>query len=108
MIIAASSFVATRLIKRRKSLIWWDYTFPYAGIITWFLLLISGAGETASLSNFVIEIFWIALFSIIVQWMVVGLSFMSKPISSILGRILTSLPIVASIIIRLTVETLPE
>ena len=108
MIIAASSFFARRLLKNRKGLIWWDYSFPYAGIIIWFLLLIGGAGETASLSNFVIEIFWIALVSIVVQWMLVGLSFMSKPVSSIPGRILTSLPIITAIIIRFTIETLPE
>jgi hypothetical protein len=108
MIIAASSFFAVHLIKRRKSLTWWDYSFPYAGIIVWFLLLIGGAGKTASLSNFVIEVFWIALVSIIMQWLVVGVSFTSHPASSILGRILTSLPIITSIIIRLTVETIPE
>jgi hypothetical protein len=108
MIIAASSFFATQLMKRRKSLTWWDYSFPYTGIIVWFFLLIGGIGKTASLSNFVIEVFWITIVSIIVPWMVVVVSFMSKPTSSILGRILTSFPIITSIIIRLTVETLPE
>lgn len=108
MIIAASSFFAVQPIKRRKRVTWWDYSFPYAGIIVWFLLLIGGAGKTASLSNFVIEVFWIALVSIIIQWLVVGVYCMSKPASFILGRILTSFPIITAIIIRLTVETLPE
>ena len=108
MIIAASSFFAAQVLKRRKSLTWWDHAFPFAGILVWFLLLIGGAGKTASLSNFVIEVFWIALVSIIIHWLVVGVSFVSQPASFMLGRILTSFPIITAIILRLTVETLPE
>ena len=106
--IGISSFFATQLIKRRKVLIWWDYFFPYTGTIAWFLLTIFNVGKTASLSNFVIENFWITMISIIVPWIVFAVSFIPKVTASIFPRILTYLPMTFSIIIRLTIDTLPE
>lgn len=106
--IGISSFFATQLIKRRKALIWWDYFFPYTGIIAWFFLLMFNVGKTASLSNFVIENFWITMVSIIIPWMVFGVSFIPKVTASIFARILTFLPMTFSIIIRLTIDTIPE
>lgn len=106
--IAISSFFAMHLLKRRRALIWWDYFFPYTGIIVWFFLVMFNVGKTATLSNFVIENFWITMISIIIPWMLFGISFIPKATAPIFPRIVTFLPMTFSIIIRLTIDTLSE
>jgi hypothetical protein len=93
-------------LRKRKNMTLWDYIYPFTGIVAWFL--ISGTGSTVSLSNLVVELFWIAVISAAVPWACWILSgFDGKPLKA-WSLLLTFLPIIAAVVIRLTVPTLPE
>jgi threonine/homoserine efflux transporter RhtA len=95
-------------LRKRQSTTWWDYVYPFTGIIAWFPLGMSNVGSTVSLSNFVVEMFWIAVLSVVIPW---GRWFISKSERKqikALSLALTFLPIVAAVVIRLTMPTLPE
>jgi hypothetical protein len=105
LVIAASSFPATKFIKKHKKLIIWDYIYPYTGVPLWVLLTMLNIGKTASLSNFVIENFWITIVSIITPWVILILY---KNKKQLVAQFLTVLPIIFTITLRLLIETLPE
>ena len=48
-------------VKLSRSLVtvhWWDYALPATGLPVWILLTAADIGQTASLSNMVVEGFW--------------------------------------------------
>lgn len=108
LIIAGTSLPATRLTKKYKTLSKWDYTYPYTGIPLWFALTMFGIGKTASLSNFVVENFWITVVSISTPWIFFFLYKIKNKSTDMIANILTVLPIVFTITLRLFIESLPE
>ena len=86
----------------------WDYLYPFMGIIGWFVLSMLPLGSTASLTNFVVEIFWISLTSAGVpwlRWILVRYGGRSLRAWSVA---LTVVPILVAVGLRLTMPTLPE
>ena len=65
-------------------------------------------GKTASLSNFVVENFWIVVVSIGTLWIIFFLYKIENKITDLVARILTVLPVVFTIMLRLLIESLPE
>ena len=57
LLIAAVAIYPMVALRKHQRTTWWDYVYPFAGVAAWFPL--SGVGSTVSLSNFVVEVFWI-------------------------------------------------
>ena len=109
LIIAGASLPAIKSIKRYKTLNQWDYIYPYTGMSLWFALTtIIKIGQTASLSNFVIENFWITVISIITPWLIFLLYKTKNKSAEFIAKGLTLLPIVFTIALRLLIKSLPE
>src|SRR4030067_3191413 len=109
LVIAGASLPATRSIKKLKTLNQWDYIYPYTGIPLWFALTtIIKIGQTASLSNFVIENFWITVISIVTPWLIFLLYKAKNKSAEFIAKGLTLLPIVFTIVLRLLIKSLPE
>ena len=108
LIIAAVAVLPMVKLYKGQRTMWWDYAYPFSGVATWFPLGMSNIGSTVSLSNFVVEVFWIAVISVAVPWIRWLLSrFVGDKIKT-WSFVLTFSPIVAAIAIRLTMPTLPE
>jgi len=108
LLIAGIASVPTLALRKRHCTTWWDYIYPFTGVIGWFALDVSGMGSTVSLSNFAVETFWIAVLSVAIPWIRWPLSKTdTRPIRA-LSAALTLLPIVAAAAIRLTTPSLPE
>jgi len=74
--------------------------------MAWFL--ISGVGSTVSLTNFVVEVFWNAVLSALSPWLRwILLKIDTKPVKTF-SLFLTFLPILAALLMRLTMPALPE
>jgi len=106
LLIAAVAFYPTVALRKYQPITWWDYVYPLTGVIAWFPL--TGVGATVSLSNFVVEMFWIAVLSALLPWGRWLLSRIKKNQTQTLSFLLTFLPILAAIVMRLTMPTLPE
>jgi hypothetical protein len=86
----------------------WDYLHPFMGIIEWYFLGMFSVGSTASLSNFVVELFWISVIAIVIPWWRWVLALRRSRQLKILSTGLTVLPIIAAVLLRLMMPTLPE
>jgi len=106
LVIAAVAIYPTVALRKHQRTTWWDYVYPFTGVAAWFLLL--GVGSTATLSNFVVEVFCVAVLSALLPWVRWLLSGTGKGQIITLSFLLTFLPILAAVIMRLTMPTLPE
>ena len=106
ILIAGVAICPTLAMRKRQRSTWWDYVYPFTGVAGWFLL--SGVGSTVSLSNFVVEVFWIAVLSVLIPWLRWMLSRVEAQQIKTLSLLLTFLPILAAVLMRLTMPTLPE
>lgn len=106
LLIAVVAIYPTIVLKKRQRTALWDYVYPLTGVAAWFVL--SGVGSTASISNFVVEVFCIFILSALLPWVRLLLSRVEKDQIETLSFLLTFLPIVASVTVRLTMPTLPE
>ena len=106
LLIAGFAAFPTMTLRKHQRITWWDYVYPFAGVVAW--LCLSGVGSTVSLSNMVVEIFWIAVLSIVIPWVRWGLSKIEIKRVKALSFFLTLMPILAATVIRLTMPTLPE
>jgi len=108
LLIAAAAAFPTAMMRKGQQTNWWDYTYPFLGVVAWFALAMTGAGTTVSLSNFVAEVFWIAVVSVAIPWIRWFLSRYQNDQIRMWSLALTFLPIIVAVLIRLTMPTLPE
>jgi len=106
LLIAGLAAFPVLAFRKQKDMTLWDYIYPFTGVVTWFA--ISGIGSTVSLSNFVVEVFWVAAISVAMPWVRWISSRFEWRQFKAWSLLLTFLPIVAAVIIRLTMPTLPE
>ena len=109
VVIAVGAIIPIRLSKRKGvKIIRWDYIYPFLGVPIWIALTGLNIGNTASLSNLVVEIFWILIVSVTVPWVRYLLTFIRTKKFYSYSHILTVFPLIAAIVIRLLMPTLPE
>ena len=108
LLIAVVAVPPTVMLRRRQLTTWWDYAYPFTGGAAWFPLAMSNVGSTVSLSNFVVEVFWIAVISVVVPWVRWILTRFQMEKLKVRSLVLTFLPIVVAVVIRLAMPTLPE
>ena len=108
LLIAVVAAPPTVMMRKRRHTTWWDYTYPFTGVAAWFPLGMSKVGSTVSLSNFVVEVFWVAVVSLAVPWARWIFSRFQREKLNAWSLVLTFLPILVAVVIRLTMPTLPE
>jgi threonine/homoserine efflux transporter RhtA len=108
LLIAAMAVLPMVKLQKGQATTWWDYTYPFTGVAVWFPLGMFNVGSIVSLSNFVIEVFWVAVVSVVVPWVRWLWSRFLGDKNKTWSFVLTLLPIVAAIAIRLMMPTLPE
>lgn len=106
LLIAGFAAFPSMALRKHQRITLWDYLYPFTGLVAW--LCLSGVGSGASLSNLVVEIFWIAVLSVVIPWVRWGLSKIETKRVKALSFFLTLMPILAAAVIRLTMPTLPE
>ena len=104
----STALVAWKSFDKRVKWYRRDYGVAAYGFIVWILLLMLNIGSTASLSNFVIEVFWIFIASIASPWIRVVFPGKDEKNSKLSSVLCLLLPIVVAIVLRLSVPTLPE
>lgn len=81
----------------------------FTGIPLWFVMAVfAKAGSPASLSNFIVEIFWITIVSCLTPWLILLLHKAGNHIVTRSARFLTLLPASFAVALRLLMHTLPE
>ena len=106
VLIAMFGWVPILMMRKKQTLNGWDYTCPFLGVILWFPL--SAVGSTVSLSNFVVELFWITVASIAMLYLRWLLTLAKGKTPKTLSIVLTATPILTAIVIRLLMPTLAE
>ena len=96
------------LSRKRIEVRWWDYALPFWATPLWVILEVLGVGATASLSNLVVEGFYVLLVSALSPWIRLGLLLGSSRWQQRAYRIIYLLPIVFTVILRVLMPTLPE
>ena len=108
LLIAVAAVPPTVMLRKIARTTWWDVTYPFTGVAAWFPLAMFNVGSTVSLSNFVVEVFWIAVVSVAVPWARWILTRFQLEQLKACSFILTFLPMVLAVVLRLTLPTLPE
>ncbi len=106
--IAMSAVTPLILSRQRYRVTWWDYVFPFLGILFWFILRACDVGDDVSMINFIIEMTLILLVSAITPWLRFALRYAKTRLVSTFSFFLTFLPIGVAICLRLTLPLLPE
>jgi len=87
---------------------WRDYALPATGMPVWILLTAADVGQAASLSNMVVEVFWVLVASTAAPWagyMTLRLKAHRPPG---LYSIPNPIPCAVAALLRLNMPTLPE
>ena len=108
LILIGAGIPPTKMSRKYIKIRWWDYTLPAIGLPIWILLTVAEIGETASLSNLVIEGFWVLVASILtpyIRYVVLRIQFRYR---SLLFHCLYASPGLTAVLLRLYMPTLPE
>ena len=108
LVLIVAGFPPTKMSRKYIKIHWWDYALPAVGLPIWILLTVADIGQTPSLSNLVIEGFWIIVASILTPWIryvVLRLQFRYGPL---IFHILYAVPGLTAVVLRMHVPTLPE
>ena len=108
LLIAAVAAFPTLSLRRRRLATRLDDLYPFGGVVTWIALTLFDIGATASLSNFVVEVFWVALLSAVIPWIRWILTRWSREAPRGVPVFLALLPVLVAVALRMTMPTLPE
>ena len=108
LILIATGFPPTKMSRKYINIGWWDYALPAVGLPIWILLTVADIGQTPSLSNLVIEAFWIIVASILVPWIRYAVLRFQPRYSPLIFHVLYAVPILTAVLLRMHMPTLPE
>ena len=108
LLIGIVALIPILMMRGKQTTTWWDYLSPFLGVVLWFIVAVAGVGSTATLSNFVVEEFCVAIVSILMPWARWGLTVQKTKSAQKWSLALTFLPLATAVIIRLTMPSLPE
>jgi hypothetical protein len=97
-----------RMSKKFIEIHWWDYALPAIGLPVWIILTFLEIGQTARLSNMVMEVAAVLAISVIIPWARYLILNFNKNFIWIIYHFLYLIPIVVTIFIRVYMPTLPE
>lgn len=107
-VISVSTIIPAILCSQKVKVTWWDYSFPFAGVLLWFLLWELGFGGKVSQSNFMVEMFVTIFVSIAIPWIRFALTFIKAGGVAYLLLFLSFVPSLVAISTRLLMPLLPE
>ena len=99
---------AVRLSRKFIKIHWWDYALPAIGLPVWLFLTFAEIGNTASLTNMVIEISIILGISVVIPWARYMILYSNKNFAAVIYQIMYLIPLVATLLVRMYMPTLPE
>jgi hypothetical protein len=108
LILLAIGLPPVKMSRKYINIHWWDYALPAVGLPIWILLTVVDIGETASLSNLVIEGFWILVASALTPWARYFLLKLKFRYTTLLFHCMYAVPGITAILLRLNMPTLPE
>ena len=108
LILITASLPPTNMSRKYIRIRWWDYALPAVGLPTWILLTIADIGDTASLSNMVIEGFWILVASILTPWARYIILRLKRRHSPLIYYCMYTIPLITAVFLRLFMPTIPE
>ncbi len=108
MLLSSVAIIPPIIGKKRYWITWWDYVFPFLGMPLWLILLAVGVGDDISTTNFVFEMFFIMILSVMVPWFRYYLAYSKARFIPALSFLITFLPILVTIALRFFVPLLPE
>jgi hypothetical protein len=97
-------------LRRWRNLGPWDYIYPVSGFVVWLVLGLMEVGSLISMTNFVVELFLIGCASALIPWIRLGLARRLHAQDAPGQRwlmVLTFVPILLALILRLSLGTLP-
>ena len=97
-----------RLSRKFIKIHWWDYALPAIGLPVWLFLTFAEIGNTASLSNMVIEIIIVLGISVIIPWARYMILYSKKNFAAVIYHIMYLIPFAATVLVRMYMPTLPE
>jgi len=97
-----------RLSRKFIKIHWWDYALPAIGLPVWLFLTVAKIGNTASLSNMVIEIIMVLGISVIVPWARYIILYSKKDFAAVIYQIMYLIPFAVALLVRMYMPTLPE
>ena len=97
-----------RLSRKFIKIHWWDYALPAIGLPVWIFLTFAEIGETASLSNMVIEVIIVLGIPVVIPWAIYMILYSNKNIAAVIYQIMYLIPLVATLLVRMYMPTLPE
>ena len=98
----------TRMSRKFITIHWWDYALPAIGLPIWVILTIAEIGETASLSNLVVEGFWVLIASAVTPWARYFLLRVKHRCMPVIFHFMYIVPAITAVLLRLNMPTLPE
>ena len=104
----AAGIPPVRLSRKFIEIHWWDYALPAMGLPVWLFLTFAEIGNTASLSNMVIEIVIVLAISVIIPWARYMILYTKKKFAVLIYQIMYLIPFAATLLVRMTMPTLPE
>lgn len=107
MMLSAVALVPPAITKTRYWVTWWDYVYPLLTMPFWMALWQLHIGDDISTTNFAFEVFFLLILSVATPWIRYYLAYSQTKIVAYLSNSLTFLPIVTTLIMRLSVPHLP-
>lgn len=86
----------------------WNYVFPVAGFASWMILYASGAGDMVGATNFLYETFLVFTVSVCLPWIRFLLSYFRNKYIAVFSLVLTFIPVVLAVALRLLMPCLPD
>ena len=108
MMLSGVALVPPAITKTRYWVTWWDYVYPLLTMPFWLALWKLHIGGEISATNFAFEVFFLLILSVAIPWIRYYLAYSKAKIVGYLSNSLTLLPIVTTLIVRLSVPHLPN
>jgi hypothetical protein len=108
MMLSAVALVPPSITKTRYWVTWWDYVYPLLTMPLWFALWKLHVGDAVSTTNFAFEGFFLLILSVAIPWIRYYLAYSQVKIVAYLSNALTFLPIITTVVTRLSVPNLPS
>ncbi len=107
MMLSAVAMVPPIIAKSRYRVTWWDYVYPLLTMPFWLVLWKLHVGGDVSTTNFAFEVFFLLILSVATPWTRYYLAYSQSKMVACISNALTFLPLVATVITRLSVPLLP-
>jgi hypothetical protein len=108
LMLSVVALVPPAITKTRYWVSWWDYVYPLLTMPFWMALWQLHIGDDISATNFAFEVFFLLILSVAVPWTRYYLAYSQATTVRYLSNSLTFLPLITTLVVRLSVPHLPN